>query len=645
MSKRLHFAFVTGWAVLFASLASGQNLQVNTDTTTTSTQSYYAVLITNNATLTLSGSDWKVGGGTFYVGTNDTKGSRGHLAVTNGAMLNFTGSSFTVMSPSLALTSTVTIVNGTLAAASTLAMGGGGFGATWLYVGQGGVLSNGFTIQHGKALIEAGARLTIPNQSIRTSMDNSDGNAELTIRGSTTRVMQGTSSAASMNIGRKGYSKALITDGAVVTNFSTFIADCGYAYVPMGSTTGRLTVAGGARLYGSSSITVGSKGGGGIGDNGGVGFLTVTDPDSFAEAVSCSVYGTNETYQGTLLVTSQATLRVSSSLTVGNGSLTVNAGGILDVPGSQMSILAGTCGVITNYGGAIVLGSYLPSFKIYLNGTTNRVVTHNGTVGFRARNDANVYFHTQGAFTNMAFLGVNAFMLDAAKNISAGYTNQSYLFDTGLGASNFYKLILKNGATYQGGTATIGAGGRMELSGSGLTNTLAEICTNWGKVTLFSGNVKFTKSLLNYGLLEGAGRVEGGMTNYSGSTVAPGGTNGFGTLSLTNLNLFLPGATLACQFGGASAGQFDVLALDAGATLKITDSTLAGELRYAPVPGQTWTIVDNRGGTLTGTFTNTRFWSAYNGKNYRFDILYNAGDGNDVAVRCSLPSGILMLVR
>jgi hypothetical protein len=58
------------------------------------------------------------------------------------------------------------------------------------------------------------------------------------------------------------------------------------------------------------------------------------------------------------------------------------------------------------------------------------------------------------ATTNIAYLGNNFFRLNSASNTTA--FDQSYTFDTGLGASNFAGLFLMGNSAYRGGTFAIG---------------------------------------------------------------------------------------------------------------------------------------------------------------------------------------------
>jgi hypothetical protein len=280
------------------------------------------------------------------------------------------------------------------------------------------------------------------------------------------------------------------------------------------------------------------------------------------------------------------------------------------------------------------------------SGQRGRVVTVNGSVGVKGRTgEYGIYDNQNDKLTNITFVGANSFMLDAASTKTSA--SQNYVFDKTSNPSNYVGLILKNRSTYQGGTARIGANGWMELSGTDVTvtNTLSEVCTNWGKATLLSGTAKFTKSLRNYGLFEGTGRVTGGITNYSGSTVAPGGTNGYGTLTFAGKNALRSGSRLVCRFGGTGAGQYDALAIESGATLDLSGSTLECQLGFDPGAGQTWTLADNNGGTRVGTFSSATIDTMYQNKLYRFTVTYGAGT-DDVTVQCVwLPRGSIVTIR
>lgn len=97
----------------------------------------------------------------------------------------------------------------------------------------------------------------------------------------------------------------------------------------------------------------------------------------------------------------------------------------------------------------MVFASSLSGLQLNHNGQMGRVVTEGGTVGIKGQLDYSVYDNQYGKLTNITFFGANNFMLDAASTMTS--SNQNYLFDAGLGASNYVGLILKNASTYQGG--------------------------------------------------------------------------------------------------------------------------------------------------------------------------------------------------
>jgi hypothetical protein len=86
-------------------------------------------------------------------------------------------------------------------------------------------------------------------------------------------------------------------------------------------------------------------------------------------------------------------------------------------------------------------------------------VLSSGTIAFRDISNADVNSSKTGTLADMAYSGNNTFRLNSASNTLT--SDQAYTFATGLGAANYTRLELMNGATYRGGTVTVDSGGSL----------------------------------------------------------------------------------------------------------------------------------------------------------------------------------------
>jgi hypothetical protein len=243
-------------------------------------------------------------------------------------------------------------------------------------------------------------------------------------------------------------------------------------------------------------------------------------------------------------------------------------------------------------------------------------------------------FCSQGTYqlaTKATWSGANTFRL---KNASTrNDISQTYTFNTGLGATNFARLEMVNGTNaYRNGRVTIGSGGSLLVSNTVATFDLA--VTNYGAIVMANSTGTFTTALVNYGTFEADGRLNGTATCKSGSTFAPGGTNGAGRLTVGGTLTLESGTTVNCTLNGTNAGsQYDQLVVGAG-----------GIINLGPDASTPYRIVDNQGGTVNGTFANSGTTVTFDGNPYSFVVRYNGGDGNDVEL-VSVPFGTSFLIR
>ena len=144
------------------------------------------------------------------------------------------------------------------------------------------------------------------------------------------------------------------------------------------------------------------------------------------------------------------------------------------------------------------------SGSLFPNGAGN-IALNNGWVSFNAVTNVDVMSNWGGPLTNLTFSGANTFRLNAATNTATA--NQTYVFDPGLGATNYAGLEMINGATRYRGQAgnsltigqNVGSGGTILCS-----NTAAEVdllFTNNGTLTLFNSTLTITTNATFNGAL------------------------------------------------------------------------------------------------------------------------------------------------
>ena len=162
------------------------------------------------------------------------------------------------------------------------------------------------------------------------------------------------------------------------------------------------------------------------------------------------------------------------------GTVLVSAGGAL-----RLGQIANAAGVISNNAGLFEFTTNLPTIIT----AAGAIVLNNGGIGYVGVTNADVKAHLSGyaganATTNIVLSGTNYFRLNAGGN--RGDVDQTYVFDTGRGSTNFNGLALLNASTYRGGAIAIGTGGWMTVSGAS-TLAATPALTNQGAVTIASG--------------------------------------------------------------------------------------------------------------------------------------------------------------
>jgi autotransporter-associated beta strand protein len=163
---------------------------------------------------------------------------------------------------------------------------------------------------------------------------------------------------------------------------------------------------------------------------------------------------------------------------------------------------------------------------------------------------------------------------------------------------------------------------RFVKDGSG-TWTLWNLVTLSGGVTVSNGTLRVNNwvntlapvTVYPGATLDGIGRV--GIVSNLGGTVK-------GRLVMQQLSMG-SNSVLQVALNGPGAGQYDVVTVNG--PLNLTGGALALTLGFKPTPGQTFTILNNAGGTISGQFASGQTVSGtYNGQAYGFRVTYDSGN-------------------
>lgn len=202
---------------------------------------------------------------------------------------------------------------------------------------------------------------------------------------------------------------------------------------------------------------------------------------------------------GYLYVTNK--VQVGAGTNFSQGTLTVLNGGLLEASSLSNGVTAGN--YITNSTGIYQFSKAAPS--IIPNGAGN-IALNNGWVSFRGVTNVDVLGNWRGTLTNMTFSGVNTFRLNAATNSAT--IDQTYVFDPGLGTTNYAGLEMVNtGTCYRGlagSSLTIGTnvGSAATMLCSNTAAIVSVPFTNNGTLTLFNSTLTFTTNATFNGTLQ-----------------------------------------------------------------------------------------------------------------------------------------------
>ena len=227
--------------------------------------------------------------------------------------------------------------------------------------------------------------------------------------------------------------------------------------------------------------------------------------------------------------------------------------------------------IIANFGGVYEFTTNSPTITVGSGGT---IAINNGTIAFLGVSSGlNLTNNWKGSgLTNLAWSGNNALRLDnslATNTLAGGYT-----FDTGRGATNYYRLEMINGNTAVAGNGiTIGANGALLVSNT--VATFGSVVTNSGGVVLVNSTNTFSSGLVNQG------------------TITNNNNNMIGLLTMNNGTLVTAGGaaqTWASNINLAATGNFD---------------TSGGNLTLAGAVTNGGSLVKVGTGVLTLAATNT----------------------------------------
>ncbi len=394
-----------------------------------------------------------------------------------------------------------------------------------MYVGTGGT-SGTLAAASGTVLVSgAGSLLDLPFAGIEIGNNGGSGSVTVSQGGSIYAVTQNSNDADSLAIGRTGNGTLTVTGpGSQVTGV-------GVAYVAH-TASGVLTVENSGTLLlepdatGLAGIDIGFGNTAGVG---GLGIATVTTGGDLVSqgSVAVGVWGTS----GELTVSNSGTVQVGTTLAVGtggtiqngtsyagNGTLTIGAGGTVELTG----------------------GAQTASFGVLLASSNNNQLTSSEAVV--TVSGAGALLNTDGNGIAVGQFGTASLTVSQGGSVLAGTENSSSVVALGIGKQGSGTVtvtgsgsqLTANGGAWVGragsgslvianqGSVLIGVDGTgsggITIGGAGLSNGS----------TLFTGGTG-TASVTTGGVLSSTQAVNVGRNGDSGSLSVTGGTVVAGT--------------------------------------------------------------------------------------------------------------------
>lgn len=299
----------------------------------------------------------------------------------------------------------------------------------------------------------------------------------------------------------------------------------------------------------------------------------------------------------------------SNDVITNNGTITVNKGGSNNYTGIGITNsveLTGTGSIVLNAN-----GTALPDAAIYDNGYSNLTqdsghsITGTGQI-------------TVNAFTNNGTVNANSSGNTLAIT-NTNTNNGTYEASNGgtLNVANITNLSL---GTLTGGTYEVAANSTMILPGSVTTNA-ATIVLN-GANTTFAAISAVTSNTGTFKLENGATfTTAGNFTNSGTLSLDPSTLNVAGNLVLNNTSTFDMG------IAGTHTGQFDTINVNGGSATVGGTLSLSLENGFTASIGESFVFLDATGG-ITGTFTNA---GPYDVNGYVFELVKTSP--NDLALQ------------
>jgi hypothetical protein len=370
--------------------------------------------------------------------------------------------------------------NGTVNNQILISNGGVVTNASSLVTGSGGSDGNNVEISNGGKLYLTGAA----DSRIGNGAGGNWGNNNTVLVTGTDSLWNGGSNV--LNLGYAGFSNTVtVAAGGVMTN--TFL------YVGRSAASGNsIVVTNGGKVYASGNDSFVAYATGGYSNR-----IHVTGVGSLWDNGGKLLYlgGTLGAATGnTMVVSAGGVVRNVSDLRINTGAVghndndvRVTDGGVLEAAIIRIGGASRINGTLTITDGGVLQSLQATPNVIITAAGGNELIMDGGVLSFRGIADADVT-DTYSAWT---WRGTNSFRLNAATNATS--PSQAYTFTDTLGADHYATLSLINGAMWRGGTATIGAGGSLEV-GTGTNYITALTLTSGGSLDItFNGPNDFSR--------------------------------------------------------------------------------------------------------------------------------------------------------
>ena len=336
---------------------------------------------------------------------------------------------------------------------------------------------------------------------------------------------------------------------------------------------------------------------------------------------------TNVTLHAALQGTQGFTKQGSGSLKLSGGASNTISGSILVNAGSlaidDTNSIKNTTASIT-----VASGATLDFWGAYQSGAMTNALTIGGTG-----------INGEGAFTisgNGYYNGTITLSSDAkiahsanAGTIDGTITGSGQNLDLAAAYGGQPDFII--GASIQTGTGgvTIHASGTQQVQLNGINTYTGATTVSTGHL-MVNGSITSAVTVNSGALFGGTGSSTRSLHINSGGTLTGGASGAVGTFTTTNTVTFDSGSTYAVDFNSGTA-KFDQI-IASGFSLGSVTLSLADLGSTTLGLGQTFTIMDGTGTSITGTFTGLSEGSFITVGSNVFQISYLADSGKDVTL-------------